>query len=489
MNRWTILLVVIAVAAFVATGCFGSGRSSMVVTVGFGWARTWGGDNFNMGTAVATDSAGNVYVTGMFSGTVDFDPGSGDNYISNDDYDIFLSKFDSSGNFEWVRTWGGSSNDFSFAVAVDGLGNVYVTGFYMDTVDFDPGGGDLHTNYGHGDAFLSKFDSLGNFKWARTWGGSADDRSQGIAADGSGNVYVTGYFSDTVDFDPGSGDNYISNDDYDVFLSKFDSSGNFEWAVTWSGIEYDCSYSVAIDGSGNVYVTGYFSGTVDFDPGSGDPHTSNGEEDAFLSKFDSSGNFEWARTWGGSLSDKSFPVATDGSGNVYVTGYYQDTVDFDPDGGDPHTSNGEKDTFLSKFDSLGNFKWARTWGGSSSDKSFAVTTDDPGNVYVSGHYQDTVDFDPGGGDPHTSNGMCDVFLSKFNSSGSFEWVHTWGGSTYDLGYGAAADSSGNIYVMGKFQGTVDFAPTDPPSNENPDEHTANGYSDIFLIKFLPDGCQ
>jgi len=464
------------------------------VTVGppRGWARTWGGIDDDWGHGVAVDGSGNVYVTGYFRDTVDFDPGSGvDNHTSNGEADVFLSKFDSSGAFIWARTWGGSDdNDEGYGVAVDGSGNVYVTGYFHGTVDFDPGSGvDNHTSNGQYDVFLSKFDPLGAFKWARTWGGSYEDEGWGVAVDGSGNVYVTGWFSGTVDFDPGSGvDNHTSNGYFDVFLSKFDSSGAFKWARTWGGSYDDEGRGVAVDGSGNVYVTGWFMGTVDFDPGSGvDNHTSYPGWDVFLSKFDSSGAFIWARTWAGCgfyYTDWSLGVAVDGSGNVYVTGAFEGTVDFDPGSGvDNHTSIGHTDVFLSKFDSSGEFEWARTWGGTHYNYGYGVAVDGSGNVYVTGRFEGTVDFDPGSGvDNHTSNGVWEVFLTKFDSSGAFKWARTWGGSYYDCGYGVAVDGSDSVYVTGYFEGTVDF---DPGSGA--DNHTSNGDDDVFLSKFPPDG--
>jgi len=461
------------------------------VTVGppKGWPRTWGTSGSDQGYGVAADGSGNVYVTGRFQGTGDFDPGSGvDNHTSNGATDVFLSKFDSSGAFKWARTWGGSDAwGEGYSVAIDGSGNVYVTGYFRGTVDFDPGSGvDDHTSEGIGDVFLSKFDSSGDFIWARTWGGSGDDEGYGVAVDGSGCIYVTGYFRGTVDFDPGSGvDNHTSNGEADVFLSVFDPSGAFKWARTWGGSYADEGLGAAVDGSGNVYVTGWFRGTVDFDPGSGvDDHTSNGSRDIFLSKFDSFGAFNWARTWGGSGHDIGRGVAVDGSGSVYVTGHFHGTVDFDPGSGvDSHISNGYDDVLLSRFDPSGDFQWARTWGGSGHHSGWGVAVDGSGNVYVTGYFQGTVDFDPGSGvDNHTSNGYDDIFLSKVDSSGTFKWARTWGGSYIDWGCSVGVDGSDNVYVTGHFDYAADF---DPGSGV--DNHTSNGFWDAFLSKFPPDG--
>ncbi len=454
---------------------------------GSGWARTWGGIGADYSHDIASDGSGNVYVTGRFNWTVDFDPGSGvDNHTSNGGDDIYLSKFDSSGSFLWAKTWGGSGPvDVGDGIAIDGSGNVYVCGRFSSTVDFDPGSGvENHTSNGGYDVYLSKFDSSGDHQWAKTWGASYTDIGYGVAVDGS-NVYVIGAFFYTVDFDPGSGvENHTSNGSYDVYLSKFDSSGSFLWAKTWGGSSSDFGYTVAPDGSGNLYLTGIFGGTVDFDPGSGvDIHASNGGYDVFLSKFDSSGSFLWAKTWGGGSVDRGYFVASDGSGNVYVTGYFSFTVDFDPGSGvDNHTSNGSYDVFLSKIDSSGSFLWAKTWGGSGIDIGYSVAPDGS-DVYVTGHFNGTVDFDPGSGvDNHTSNGADDVFLGKFDSSGDNQWARTWGGSGSDSGYGVAADGSGNVYVTGYFNGTVDF---DPGSGV--DNHTSNGGNDVFLSKFFSDG--
>ena len=328
----------------------------------------------------------------------------------------------------------------------------------------------------------------GPYGWARTWGGPGWDTGYGIAVDGNGNAYITGTFSDTVDFDPGVGvDEHTSIGDSDIFLSKFNSNGEFRWAHTFDVRTSAYGHAVAVDGSGNICITGNFYNTVDFDPGSEvNEHTSNGGLDVFCSKFDSSGAFQWARTWGGSSSDHGNGVATDASGNAYVLGYFYGTVDFDPGlGVDEHTSHSvTRDIFLSKFNTSGELLWTITWGSYDAAYDHEVAIDGNDNVYVTGSYYGTVDFDPGlEVDEHISYGHTfDIFLSKFDSNGEFQWALTWGGPFLDGGYGVASDGGGNIYVTGCFDGNVDFNP-----GQETVEYISNGERDVFLCKFDSNG--
>ncbi|SVE51796.1 uncharacterized protein METZ01_LOCUS504650, partial [marine metagenome] len=232
--------------------------------------------------------------------TVDFDPGSGTtNLTSNGGKDVFVSKLDSSGDLVWAKSFGGTSTESGYG-AVDSSGNVYTTGTFRNTVDFDPGAGTANlTSNGIYDVFVSKLDSSGNYVWAKSFGGTNSDVGRSVAVDSSGNVYTTGYFKSTPgDFDPGSGTaNLTSNGVHDVFVSKLDSSGNYVWAKSFGGSGHDYGHSVAVDSSGNVYTTGFFNGTVDFDPGAGTAeNTSTGGIDVFVSKLDSSGDYVWAKS-------------------------------------------------------------------------------------------------------------------------------------------------------------------------------------------------
>ncbi len=321
----------------------------------FLWARTFGssGYNPNVGNCVKFDANGNVYVTGWFADTVDFDPGAGvDNHISNGGADIFVLKLDANGDFQWAKTFGGTGWDRGYGITVDDSENVYTTGSFLDVVDFDPNSGtDNHTSTGL-DIFIQKLNSNGDYQWTKTFGGSNDDEGLAIVTDASGNIYTTGDFEDTADFDPTTNtDNHTSNGETDIFIQKLDANGNFLWAKTFGGSDYDKAYSIAVDANGNVYTAGYYQGTVDFDPGSGtDNHSSNGGYDAFTQKLDTYGDYVWANTFGANAYDYGRSIAVDANNNIYTTGYFKNTVDFDPTANtDNHTSNGETDIFIQKM--------------------------------------------------------------------------------------------------------------------------------------------
>ncbi len=407
------------------------------------------------------------------------------NLISAGDYDIFIQKLDVNGNFLWARSMGGSSYDEGWFIDVDASGNVYTTGGFIGTVDFDPGSGTHNlTSAGGEDIFIQKLDSNGSFIWAKSMGGSSWDKGNSIAVDDSGNVYTSGNFKGTADFDPGSGTyNLTSEGNWDFFIQKLDANGNFLWAKSMGGTHEDKGYAIAVNTSGNIYTIGYFQGTVDFDPGSGTYDlTSAGYYDIFIQKLDANGNFIWAKSMGGSSWDIGRSIAMDASGNVYTTGYFKGTVDFDP-GISTHnlTSGGSWNIFIQKLDANGNFIWAKSLGGSSDDRGYSIAVVDSGNVYTTGSYGDTVDFDPGSGTYNlTSAGYADLFIQKLDANGNFLWAKSMGGSSYDEGWSIAVDASGNIYTTGWFNDTADF---DPGSGTY--DLTSAGSGDIFIQKLQP----
>ena len=397
----------------------------LLLTVGinaqtFEWVKSFGGSSDDAGYSTIVDDSGNVYTTGNFAGTVDFDPGAGTaNLTSAGDYDIFVHKLDASGNFIWAKAFGGSSYDIGESINVDASGNIYTTGSFEGTVDFDPGAGTANlTSVGVNDVFVQKLDASGNFIWAKAFGDINSDYGLSITVDTSGNIYTTGSFIGTVDFDPGAGTaNLTSAGGIDVFVQKLDASGNFIWAKAYGGSSNDEGRSTIVDDSGNIYTTGYFAGTVDFDPGAGTVNlTSAGGNDVFVQKLDASGNFIWAKSFGDSNSDYVRSITVDTSGNIYTTGFFEGTVDFDPGVGTANlTSAGGTDIFVQKLDASGNFIWAKSFGDSYAECGCSITVDTSGNVYTTGYFAGTVDFDPEAGIAnHTSAGCADIFVQKMN---------------------------------------------------------------------------
>ncbi len=220
----------------------------------------------------------------------------------------------------WAKSMGGTSSDIGYSIAVDASGNVYTTGFFAGTADFDPSANTANLiSKGSTDIFVSKLDATGNFVWAKSMGGISIESGYGIAVDASGNVYTTGSFLGTTDFDPSANTANLTakGSNADIFVSKLDASGNFVWAKSIGGTSNDFGYSIAIDALGNVYTTGDFDGTVDFDPSANTANlTSNSSQDIFVSKLDANGNFVWAKSMGGTSSDDGRSIAVDASGKV-----------------------------------------------------------------------------------------------------------------------------------------------------------------------------
>ena len=274
-----------------------------------------GSTGSDYGLAVTTDAAGYLYVTGSFSGIVNFNPnGSPGNLTARGSNDAFVAKYDATSRaLIWATDMGGSGGTVGRAIAVDGLGNVYTTGSFTGTTDFDPGSGVFNlTSAGSSDVFVSKLSSTGSLTWADRMGGSGTDVGYGIAVDGSGNVYTTGYFSGTADFDPGTGVfNLTSAGSDDVFVSKLSSAGGFVWADRMGGSGIDSGFGIAVDGLGNVYTTGYFSGTADFDPGTSVFNlTSAGSTDVFVSKLTGPGALAQRLAAGTPESETAGPLLT-----------------------------------------------------------------------------------------------------------------------------------------------------------------------------------
>jgi hypothetical protein len=298
------------------------------------WAKRAGGASFDRGNGIATDGAGNGYVTGLFSDTATF--GTGDlnqtTITSAGSDDIFVAKYDSSGALVWTKTAGGSGGDVGSGIAADGAGNSYVTGFFNGPATFGAGEPSQTTLTGTG-TFIAKYDATGTLVWAKQ---AAGNHGRGIATDGTGYSYVTGELAG------------------DIFVAKYDPDGALVWSKRAGGTGGDRGDGIATDGAGNSYVTGLLAGTGTF--GAGEVNqitlTSAGGADIFVAKYDPNGTLVWAKRAGASVSDLGHGVATDGAGNAYVTGLFQHTVTFgagEANGTTLTSSAGTADIFVVRF--------------------------------------------------------------------------------------------------------------------------------------------
>jgi hypothetical protein len=436
--------------------------------VGLSSVAVVGGTSTDFARSIAVDAAGNSYVAGTFVGTADFDPGPGvANLTSAGQADVFIVKLDAGGGLVWARRVGGTDLDQAEGIAVDGGGNVYVVGRFEGTSDFNPGLGiDNLVSGGDEDAFVLKLDPAGNFAWARRVGGLEDDRAFGVALDGAANVYVIGGFRHTVDFDPGPGVAELTVTGgvlfgIDAFILKLSSAGVFTWVRQVGGTSSDEALAIAVDAAGTSYVTGIFEDTADFDPGpSVATLTSAGQSDVFVLRLDPGGNLAWARRLGGTSLDRGIGIAVDAAGASYAVGRFQGIADFGPaPAATVLTSVGGEDAFVVKFGPTGTLVWAVSAGGVDFDSGNAIAIDGVGNVYVTGQFENTADFDPGAGTSNlTSQGGLDGFVWKLDAGGGLVWARGFGGISDEQAYGIRVDGAVNARVVGGFTGTADFDP-------------------------------
>jgi len=421
------------------------------------WANQAGGTNDDTGYSIAVDANGNSYVTGSFFGSATF----GTTTLTSSGYeDIFVAKMDNNGNWLWANKAGGTNWDYGYGIAVDANGNSYVTGYFWGNATF---GTTTLTCSGNFGIFVAKMDINGNWLWAKQTGGTNTDLGQSIAVDANGNSYVTGYFWGNATFGTTT---LTSSGQYDIFVAKMDSNGNWLWAKQAGGTSYDDGYSIAVDDNGNSYVTGYFYGSATFGTTT---LTSSGNEDIFIAKLDSNGNWLWAKKAGGQSNDGGRSITVDDNGNSYVTGVFYGSATF---GTTTLTSSGYEDIFVAKLDSNGNWLWAKKAGGQSNDGGRSITVDDNGNSYVTGVFEGSATF---GTTTLTSSGSDDIFVAKMDINGNWLWAKQTGGTNTDLGQSIAVDANGNSYITGGFMISAIFGTT---------TLTSSGYYDydIFVAK-------
>ncbi len=380
--------------------------------------------------------------------------------------DIFLSVFDGNGNYQFTYCAGGVGVDEAYAISVDAAGNVAITGIFSGTVDFDPGDStDEHTSSGDADIFVTRFDADGNYQGTMTFGGPDNDEAEAIAHDSEDNLYLAGFFQNTVDFDPTDGvDEKTASHWSDIFVTKLKSDGTYGWTAVMGGSGDEGVDDIAVDDADNVVIVGDFEETVDFDPSDAtDEHTADGGEDLFVTKLSGDGSYQWTYTAGGTGEDAASAVVCTEEGQIVVAGVFRDTVDFNPLDAetDEHSSNGEDDIFLTVLGADGSYVGTQTIGGSGYDDAEDLAIGNNGQLFMVGAYEGTVDFDPGTGvDEHTANGEDDIFVAEFTrtASGVTDLVV---GRGHDNGIPGISDEEHDYWVEVGGNGLTDLQVTTP----------------------------
>jgi len=467
-----------------------------------GWAARIGGTGTDLGRAVATDSSGNVLVTGNFtSGSLNFYNSSGVSNASlasagTGSNSCFIGKYTSAGAVSWAAKIGGTLDDYGYGIATDLNGNVFVTGFYNSSpvTVYDSSGVSNASlaNAGSSDIFLVKYTSSGSFSWAARMAGASLDSGRAVATDSSGNVFVAGHTSSLILYDS-SGVSNASIVSYSAFVAKYTSTGSVSWVVGMGGTG---GINVTIDSSGNVLVTGNFTiASLKFYNSSGVSNASisnSGSSDIFIAKYTSSGSFSWAVHIGGTGADYEYGVATDSSGNVFVTGSYASTtLTFYDSSGVSNASlsnSGVNDCFIAKYTSAGAVSWVAKIGGTGDDDGYGIATDLNGNVFVTGLYSAALTMYNTSGTAGATlgnvGGTYDGFVAKYTSAGAVSWAVQIAGAGADRPYGITTDSSGNVLVTGSYASTtLTFYDSSGVSNASLSTTGQN----VFIAKYSPDG--
>lgn len=458
--------------------------SAFCQDVEFAWSATFGSTNVDGTQDIILDSAGNIYGTGVFHETVDFDPGTASNDLtSSGSSDIFVYKLDSDRNLIWAKNMGGTSDDRGWNIELDDDQNVYISGYFQGTADFDPSSATYElTSVGGEDIFILKLDAQGNFIWVQQIGNTSGNYPNSFSVNSLGEVHLFTVFYDTLDADPGTGlSQLVSTNNNDLAIIKLDNSGQYVWSTT-----IGCSEYMNVGGSfteDNVfYLSGGFSGSLIVNPTTS--LTSNGASDIFLIKFDGSGNSVWSKSIGGTSYDRGRNINIDQNGDLFLTGTYTDTVDFDPGAGVQNLlGNGfSLFSFLLKLDDSGDYLWAKSFGGDVSTKSHSIEMDLSNNIYLAGSFEGTTDFDPSSNvSTETSTISEDIFVLKLDQNGDFLWTKVLEGTSWEEFSGCRVDQLGNVYVAGSFEGDIDLDP-----NQTVQDAATNGDFDCFIVKLSPE---
>jgi len=455
--------------------------STSVKAQSFEWANAILGVGSSSSNSITTDSDGNVYTTGSFRQTVDFDPGVNEEiFTAMENADMFVKKVNSNSELIWIKVMTGPGSCYGNSIKIDNFGDIYISGDFSDTVDFDPNNG-ITTVYTDEfkSTFLLKLSPNGNLIWIKTLTGSAYTHYNSLNLDKSNNIYMTGRYTGTVDFDLNGGVNNLTASSSAIFILKLNSNGDLIWVKNMENDELNNSLALVIDTLYNVYCVGKFTDTLDFNPGTGTFNLiSAGVSSAFIQKLDSNGQFLWAKKIGGVGYTDATSIDTDLYQNIYISGNFGDTTDFDPSTAEYLIYSSASSSYVEKLNSNGEFSWVKINEGIANGNSHisAIDVDNYGQIYTTGFFSGNINFI----DNNQLIGSIygSMFLQKLNTNGDLIWLEKISDSSHCDPYSIHVDSQNRVYTTGHFHDVVDFNPFIGINNLT----TMNDYANGFTLK-------
>jgi PKD repeat protein len=419
------------------------------------WVSYSGGLMEDMSRNMVCDNAGNTYICGMFSGVAAF---QGITLTSLGGNDAFIAKYNNSGQLQWITHGGGPQDDRSFNIDLDSAGNIFVTGDFEGQFTF--GQFTLQSN-GDKDMFVCKLNNSGTISWLKQGGGPGKDIGRAIAVNRTNEIVVLGYFSDYSSF----GNLTLgSNGLNDIFIAKYNQNGDIIWVSKAGGDGGDDPRGLFIDNDNSIWTSGYFSSTLIMQ-GTSQTLTSMGPRDAYVAKTDENGNYQMAFRAGGNGNETAEKVILDDQNNIYISGYFTETSFF---GSITLAAAGGLDSFIAKYDPLGNVIWAKKGGGTGDDFSIDLTKGPNNNFYITGYFEGSSNFSE-----YTvqSAGMKDIFVVEYSPSGVVKSVESYGGLNDDIGYSIKSNLK-EVLVTGVFGSQMNVGSLQIPFS---------GWSDILLF--------
>jgi hypothetical protein len=469
----------------------------------FDWGFTSGATKRDEVTDIAMDAQGNVYLTGAFQDSMNMANGGPAEYMYGPGFrDIFLAKYDATGAKQWAFSIGNLAWDRGWSMTLDNQANVYAGGVFSRKADFDPGpDSTILTSNPAGfwpDGYLAKYSTNGELQWAKHLL-TARNRSAsqtatllsitGMEIDNNGDLVIGGAFWDTVWLAPNQ---MIVSDGAlaDMFIAKYDADGNFIWAKQMGGSGDQRIQSLSTDPQGNIYTTGFFFGSPYFDAPGGTTVSTQGSEDIFLAKYNSSGALLWAQGFGSvngspTSTESGLDVGTDDMGNVYFTGRLLGAADFDPNtaaGSLMPTTSGSA-SFFAKLDGGGTLQWVYTHDALGYHLGKRLAVQPNGDFWLAGEFgvgvpQGGLDLDPG---PDTAavfalGGPEDIFIAKYDRDAAFQTGWSVRGLSGSEVEGLAANATA-LAIGGYFDRSLLL------DRQSGTLRSSRGAEDCFVIKY------